>query len=258
MPRQLIVSCGTSQIDEKKLNKADLSFSAKRDIKDVKGNEVDDEAYNRFSRKDYANELILKLVSRWNVLPAIVGNDNNPFGAEISTLAKMQEEGIFDPSHDSVVILYSDTEKGSLCAGIVYHLLMESSWTVADARITLVRVTGLREDMGDQQRAAQAERSLCDCIRDSLRPNQSILVVTGGFKSVIPFFTAFALVYGVPMFYLFEASSNLRSIKPPRIKKPTLWQEWKQYFSSGAEPQDALSYILIAEDSETQFGAPLV
>jgi putative CRISPR-associated protein (TIGR02619 family) len=260
MPRHLIVSCGTSQIDERKLNNAALSSSAKRAIRDIQGNEVDDQAYKLFSGKDYTEELITKLVSRWHDLAALVGNDNNAFGAEISTLAKMQGEGIFDPHHDSLVILYSDTEKGALCAGIVYRLLMESSWNVSEGSIRLVRVQGLREDMGNQEQAAQAEYNLIDCIKQSLKRGQSILVVTGGFKSVIPFFTAFALYYNVPMFYLFETSKSLRCVMPPRIKEPTFWQKVKESFSSGSEPQDAVSRILKdrADDPETQYGAPLV
>lgn len=238
MSRHLIVSCGTSQIEKEGLlgrlslqqKTLDYCRGLENDHKPI-NEETPDVLDKRIEYKD----LIGNLVNKWNDLLRLIGTRNNPFGAEVSTLAKMKEENKFDPTSDSVVGLYSDTMGGAFCAAILRGLLIHSStWNMTPGCVTLKRVPELRED---PDKPEKAEENLCAYIVESLEEEKSVLVVTGGFKSGIPFFTTVALEYNVPMFYLFERSKNLRRLIPPaevqQVKDQNFWQRISGTLSSG-------------------------
>lgn len=262
MSRHLIVSCGTSQIEERKLKQVGLN----KTNRDWCAKLVEDHASINDETPDALNPQATILVSRlvaaekWNNLmkrekPKFIGSPNNPFGAEISTLAKMHQDGRFNPDNDTATLLYSDTKAGAFCVAVLRGLLThDDTWKMPLNRVMLpVRVPMLREEIAESD-AERAEENLCNCIvRARSKESENCLVVTGGFKSAIPFFATVALIFGDPMYSLFERSEALRCLNLPRevrdaLDSPEPGSRWKRaveaWKSEGASVAAGLRRIL--------------
>ncbi|MBD3181416.1 hypothetical protein GF312_03930 [Candidatus Poribacteria bacterium] len=152
-----------------------------------------------------------------------IGTDQNPFGAEISTLQKMKEEQAFDPEKDTVKLLYSGTRKGAFSAAILHNLLI-NVYELDSDRISGCCITELREDPADDNAAKEAEKKTQDHLLAARDDNfKNIYVMTGGFKSIIPTLTVCAITQGSPVFYLFERSKHLmRFTWPDAVKNTSL------------------------------------
>lgn len=240
MPRHLIVSCGTSQIDEKKLNL--LKYQRPELSSVISVTEHTPDAFN-----PEALALANKIAEVWGVWKNEIGKrPTNPLGAEIATLEMMQREKTFTPKEDTIGILYSETVNGAFCAAVLRKLLLsESIFGVSDLKINLVLIREMKEKSSD---ADKAEENLCKQILAHLKEGQNnSLVITGGFKSVIPFYTTIALYYGIPMYYLFEDSPHLRCLKPPaEIVQANQASEgfFKSLWSRTSSTERGLKYIL--------------
>jgi putative CRISPR-associated protein (TIGR02619 family) len=249
MAKHLIVSCGTSQIEKRKLDRLGLRSSTKRYCESLEDNRnsISDETVNDLAGQ--ATELITKLAERWNSLPNFIGKSYNPFGAEISTLWKMHQREKFNGSV-SVTLLFSDTMAGAFCAAVLKGLLTnKKTWGLSVSEIGLKRVRELREDFA---RPSEAEENLCQSILASLKRNKDrpdVLVVTGGFKSVIPFFTLIALKEGVDMYYLYEQSENLcclnlRAFVEDIPERRSFWQQLVSRLIESPDTPKGLRIIL--------------
>ena len=156
MSRNIIITCGTSQIEERKLKciidaalrgmsaqgmslqerrkerrKLDsLSDYAKR-LLEATGTGISEEYFrqvigeskeaggNPTEQEEHCQTLVNALVNQWPNIDNVIGTRHNPFGAEISTLARMEKQGprrydnpsefeppVFDPQQDEIVLLY--------------------------------------------------------------------------------------------------------------------------------------------------------
>lgn len=227
MPRHLIVSCGTSQIEKAIIHSRRLCLDsdAIRDIRSLRSTALNnDNELTNIANRSETRALIAALVNVWSRLNPEIGTDSNVFGAEVSTLARMKERGVvfagnevsvFDPSQDHVTIISTDTQNGAACAVVLKGLLTDNGAWSMNGRVEVARVAGLREGINDP---TEVEISLSRCIKQCIDHKvdfENISVVTGGYKSVIPFFTVMALLKGMPMYYLFEGEGTLRDFRLP-------------------------------------------
>ncbi|QQS46600.1 MAG: hypothetical protein IPM66_22320 [Acidobacteriota bacterium] len=247
MPRHLIVSCGTSQIDKNKLGSKGFKLPASliRDCSKLEFNKdlIDDNSIKSFASVSEVIQVRDSLIKCWGEMSDMAGKPNNPFGAELSTLEQMKKKGWFDPDNDSITVLYSDTKIGAYCAAIL-DAVLKQGWQM-DGRVYLKRILDWKEDPKD---AGESEKNLCQSVLASIKQHNNAnsdlyLVVTGGFKSMIPFFTLIALKKDLEMYYLFEDTANLRCIKIPatlKTKARTFWQEAAATFGIGSNNEERL------------------
>jgi putative CRISPR-associated protein (TIGR02619 family) len=219
MPRHLIVSCGTSQIDKlsKLGNKGiDDYINGANLPKDNFGSPNDSQVTSYLDGKiieQIANALTIK----WIDETSAIGKRHNRLGAEISTLWKMKtsDSMLFDSKNDFVTIFYSDTYRGAFVAALLKKLLQASpSFAMNAEHVAVQRVAGLK---GNTQTPTEGETNLAKmlyelCATCKKKDQDISLVVTGGYKSVIPLFTISSLLNGAPMHYLFEESDKLRTL----------------------------------------------
>ena len=72
---------------------------------------------------------------------------------------------------------------------------------------------------------------------------EDIFVMTGGFKSTIPILTVIALVYEIPVYYLFERSKELRPVDPQAtVQSSNRW--WQFRLLQWKRENDETSVIL--------------
>jgi len=240
--RNIIVTCGTSQVEAAKvayvLRKAREvrlpSWTAAREYLRNLQMTKSPAQWDTWWRNDpdacaYSQVFADVLAACWEQignLDDLIKNERNFFGAEISTLYKMFQESppVFNPRRDRLVLLYSDTQIGAFCVSILWRLLIhEQAWKMRGEQIAIERVPELREEPTDAQ---AAERELVQAILDNHQEDGcNAFVITGGFKSVIPIITVYALVYGDDLYYLFEKSTQLLKLTlPAEVHSPNgLW-----------------------------------
>ncbi len=250
--RNIIVTCGTSQLDlaRKKFEKlADkLQSDEKTPIAEETVKQIAEATFNDtkqlFQKEyDFLSETWTQLDKRvWSGSKA--ERDNNPFGAEVSSLVLMLKEWEphlsrygFDPQADRLTVLYSDTLTGAFCAALLCRLASEK-WEMGQVdwafkpkpvsppaiqqlgapRIRAIRVEGLSEEVADPQ---SVDNVFTDRIQDAMRPRSDVgadaIVYTGGFKFMIPIVTAFAIAHDVDLYYRYEKVYQIRKTHVPPI-----------------------------------------
>jgi len=224
-----IVTCGTSQIERKKLGVIGLSdFEADTLITNLEECQLDTMQDQAF---EYSlNSIVDSLLRRVQLLETTIGTDENPFGAEFSTLHVIMDQ---DHTGDrkAFSILSSDTGKGVFCARILQSLLIRH-YAIDPGEINILRVPGLKEDPNGQNEIENLMHNLLDKISDSLVNNNSrmvdnVIVMTGGFKSVIPCLTLVATLFGLEMVYLFEHSQHIQKLMPMiNLSEKKMRQKW--------------------------------
>ncbi len=260
MVRHLIVTCGTSQIEEKRIQKAREAALTGKSGKDKEVERKAWEKWQNYPKKlleategidnnaflqitgqaksaggqltedgQYCEVLLNGLIKKWSDMEKVVGTDSNPFGAEISTLYKMEKESLFTSAEDSVVLLYSDTLSGAFCAGMLYRL-MTGAYKMPPANVTPIRIPELREK---PRNVAAAEDNTRIALLEARKEDaENTFVMTGGFKSSIPILTVIALLWGDSIYYLFERSKELRHVNPQATAQSRWWQslisQWKK------------------------------
>ena len=261
MSRNLIVTCGTSQIEKRKLNciikqegrEAHRKLYPLKDyakkVLEATSEGISDNYFQQVIGKSEGNPteqakhcqtLVDALVNQWPNIDKVIGTRYNPFGAEISTLAKMAKQGprkrdnpsefeepVFNPQQDKIVLLYSDTLPGAFCAGIFYKLLTHSdTWSIPPNHVDAKRIAELREE---PRNVMEAEYNLCKALLGARKEQdeiQNLFVMTGGFKSIVPTLTVYALIYFDDIYYLFERSKELRRLNLPgevRLESKNRW-----------------------------------
>lgn len=224
-----IITCGTSQIERKKLEAVGLSDSeVDRLITDLEKCRPVAMLDQEFEHP--LNLIVDSLLRKEQLLQITIGTDDNPFGAEFSTLYM-----IMDPDHAGgrriFSILSSETGKGVFCARILQSLLIRR-YEIDPGDINILKVPGLKEDPQDQDEIESLMHNLLDKISDSLVNNSgrmadNVIVMTGGFKSVIPCLTLVATLFGLEMVYLFEHSRHIQKLMPMiNLKEKNIRQKW--------------------------------
>jgi putative CRISPR-associated protein (TIGR02619 family) len=232
MARHLIVTCGTSHIEQRKLVTLRLDRDPWYANLADDNRPIDDDRIKYWPEHRKFETVVEALQREWPRLRSFIRHPENPFGAEISTLAKMEEANEWSPAEDTITLLYSDTEAGAFCAAVVRYLL-EEKWGVPKANIEAKRVVGLKEE---PENAIIAEKNFSEAVKEAMKEGHTnVIVMTGGFKSVVPCLTIYALLFGIEMFYLFERSDQLQRIHLPVEKVPlSLWQVVRQQWRSKA------------------------
>jgi len=149
---------------------------------------------------------------------------NNPFGAELSTLIRMEADGKWTPDQDSITLLTSDTQVGMWCGKAINIALTG----IYDIEVQLRKIIGLKEDF---ESGKNASISLVDALRCNLKPTdkwKNVFMITGGFKSLLPVMTVAAMLYGFSLVYLYEKSTYLQQeilVDLTDHKKMEKWQK---------------------------------
>lgn len=249
MASHIIITCGTSQLDRHKLTGSD---SLGLNLHAIGFEELS----CQFNLREETNEGIswlrnqevectLQSISQalCNILQTTnamdwIGRQQNPIGAELSTLmvlfqeatryqtaaANSTEEMIENPhsvffqderirpTNNRFHLICSHTFAGMFSAGVIKAVVECVEWGTA----TVIPVPGLCENPKHPELALQhfAEKiieTLSNTGKEDEHPDMPVfLAITGGFKSVIPCATVASLVYCIPMIYLFEESSKLQ------------------------------------------------
>lgn len=218
------VTVGTSQ-----LNKTFLLDASKKRILDSLLRESTADAYDATSELNGVFQERLR--QHWkNATPAFLypPEVKNPFGAEITTLWHMlrRDNAPFPlPRNDRFYVLTSDTMAGIL-AGRVLTDFLQFCWSVPNESIQMHPVHNLNTNPGTELDATGALHEFANLLVAAL--NHSVanapvkpaparhFVMTGGFKSLVPILTWFALAYSIPLTYLFEESEcPVRELRLP-------------------------------------------
>ena len=250
LSRNIIVTCGTSQIESKYATRAlpisetqieTLKQSAVR-LSDDSIAQVADSKFEDRKTQQLFNEVYGKLSDRWDQLDARVWMNpsqrrTNLFGAELSSLVLMRKQHDYDlgrygfwEASDRLTVLFSDTLPGVFSAALLCKLASER-WNMGAVnwafrpdgpqpahppRLRAIRVPGLFEDVEDPK---AMDGELVKRLRDAMLPRSSVcddaIVFTGGFKFMIPILTAFALAHGIKLYYRYEKVYDIRSTVVP-------------------------------------------
>ena len=112
---------------------------------------------------------------------------------------------------DIVTLLVTETDSGMTCAARLTDVISE----FLGCRTAFVVIKGLQVE--DEVRfSRQGISNLYEAIGDLRRrhPGETILNVTGGFKSVVPYMTLYGILNGLNVAYLFERSDRLIHLPP--------------------------------------------
>lgn len=284
MKTNLIIPCGTSQLEKLLGMEPPLSCSPNTQSKT-------EEAFTRqldVNPGDYlANrqvngaieEIVTSLVNEFPNRhkkvpePEYIQDDwwlDNPFGSELSTLIRMEEELNLDPEKRSevpphrFVLLASETPAGLIARRVLQRVLTdERAYKLKSIKpegnerpdtqpgVKEELVVGLTEVPNNPK---QAEMSLVERIRCNLLPFDSgwrnLFLVTGGFKSILPCLTMLSLLYGIEMVYLFEHSPQVQRfqlVEADTAQEKEVWrQEWLKLRKDGKlKPSGCLETIFL-------------
>ncbi len=124
----------------------------------------------------------------------------------------------------------SDTDKGRLCADVLAKLL--KSEIGCETKVTVIE--GLQVDNPNMFRNRGVVNFLeyFLSVRKKRRYTHDIIMnLTGGFKSIVPYSTIVAMVFGIPVFYVFEFSEQLIELPPLPISLDfTLMKKYQERF----------------------------
>jgi hypothetical protein len=162
----------------------------------------------------------------------------------------------WSPAEDQAILLASQTGSG-MFAALILKLVLVELWGMPETSIKLQMIYGLKDR---PEHVDTVMEELAKCIKDNLihtdRKNvktpsaHNILVMSGGFKSVIPCLTVFSMIYGLEMVYMFEFSRHLQSLHPVyNYEDPDslkVWRKtWRQMAKQGWAGQ-ASSFLRVA------------
>lgn len=226
MARNIIVTCGTSQIEGEKLDiisRYVISRYAKRgfcdraeNIRKASKEGIKDACFRDFideTTKDgaYCKEMADILAAQWHAIDECIGKKGNPFGAEIYTLCllgkQFDAQGYpLDAREDRVVLLYSQTEPGAFCAAIFHHLICQKM-EFAPFAITPKLLKGVTEDPAEPEVALQY---IVHHAADSYESGfENLFIVTGGYKYMTDTVGLVAQLANLPHYYMFELSESV-------------------------------------------------
>jgi len=220
MNQQYIITCGTSQIEAEKIEIFRKNDQIRPFLTSSLGEyplilDKKDKPQKEYEKhfKIMNNLLALKkgLSALWGNRKDYLQRDENPFGAELSTLIALENDEITLQEGDRVVLLASDTYPGFWCAILAAEMVCEK-YSGVEAEIEIVR--NLEDHPVNPE---EGILFLVDTIhqlitRESNGLLKTRLLITGGYKSIIPHLTMMAFLYALEMIYLYENSDCLVKI----------------------------------------------
>jgi putative CRISPR-associated protein (TIGR02619 family) len=267
MMNKFIVTCGTSQLDRMTIDNLGEGVLAKfgiRGLDDLLDNPDSSEVPKTFY--EWVEEVVIPASEKiWaddlKKLTDLIGTRNNPLGAELSTMHKLmvRDDGVkWAPTEDELIVISSDTARGKSAAALV-KALFAAIYHVPAGKIEIVVVQGLNEN----PRKGEIDRALdnfANVLLDSMNlscnselqlghnkdSEHYAIVMSGGFKSVIPCLTLASYFFGIELVYLFETSAELQTLQPnidlSSDKKIKFWQGvWEELSNQGFANQP--SYV---------------
>lgn len=232
-----IITCGTSQLDYDRIGAAFPSGSNAFD-RWVEKNKNEDQSESP-EMETIACELKDDFDQRRPGIP-------NSLGAELSTLKLLRQEQKLDNSEkEKFTVLASDSNKGQLAAEILTKTLVKAGFE--GCRVTV-------RDLDENPENSKVNPAMCSLVDNLYMSLQSgdinKLIITGGFKSILPCTTLFATLNGLEMYYLFEESNFLQSLQPTgeSLKNPKIrhkWiKEWRKLLSNETKNTNSWLYLL--------------
>ncbi len=270
MPNNIIITCGVSQFDIGKLS--DLNLKSEVGRSGINDDASEEEEYWKSTEVQKIAEKFSSALFRYSKEPEkFLGEKNNPFGAEASTLIamKVDKRNQWDPGTDHFVILASHTRKGLVCAAILKQVLIDC-FKVKMENINIKMVRDLKNTPTDDTKALA---NLADIITKKLIEDKTdshwknIFVMTGGYKSTIPCLSLFSILYGTKLVYLFDEqnSKKVQELHPwiDFSDKDTItyWTKVFNEFVKTHQDENANDYFLVTlrfrlENKEKSFFYP--
>jgi len=268
---KLIITCGTSQLEKKVIENLDKAVLDSFNNLGIDNNL--DDALEFFPESiDFSKpDLIGSTINRWireaveafkivqlETLGALIGTPENPLGAELTTLHKIKERtsGVqWNPAEDQIILISSETLKGISAAFYVARLLTVI-YDVPYENILIDMVLGLDENPLDVDTAlcnfATMLLKHMDVEQDRGRCEKYMLVMSGGFKSVIPCMSFVSFLFGIELIYIFEASDKLQSLNPSinlqADKDRKFWQNvWQDLEQRGFVNQASCFHVVLSQ-----------
>lgn len=260
MTQNIIITCGTSQLDDEKTGIIGTDLRTDLERWDNRGSQPSDETWT--AHQGLLNYFLNHLHEEEQWIHCRENGHNNPYGAEIATLVKLQDRGGgagWDPAQDRLVILSSQTCKGYISARLLRELLI--SQFHAENVVGPVIVEGLKELPESERAADNALLGFAETVKTYIDPNnpgrppnsRDLFVATGGFKAVLPCLSLYSLIMGIEMVYLFEQSNYLHTLYPPinfNRQQKEQWQgafiELRRMIPEGERNRSMLEVILSA------------
>lgn len=205
MAKHLIVTCGTSQLEKLPVVADALPRGEVITTIDLALDD-DDLPPPDYWKKRIQEQVVIVyanlFANKWEQRENWVLNRDNPFGAELSTLILMEHDGHWTPEEDTIHLISSETRPGETAAAVI-ALILQLAAGVPKNKIKILVAGGVRENTDSPD---DAQRSLTGCItRDALQENtENCLLISGGFKSMLPAMTLTAFIFGLRMYYLYE------------------------------------------------------
>jgi len=220
--RNLLVTCGTSQISPLKFKSDGMDEELKSYITDLKSslqgslpllNDLDQLPV--LEKAEHISRVVLKYWDRRHELKGL----SSIFGAEISTLASMEAKGddfYWNPETDHITLIATQSITG-LFAALAVQKIISSGWKVPNDQISIRMVEDLNENPKDLD---QAMYNLAYHIGESLKESsvndkwENRFIASGGFKSIMPCLTLFSFLFGIKLIYTYEFSDVLQALHP--------------------------------------------
>jgi putative CRISPR-associated protein (TIGR02619 family) len=230
MPNTLIIPCGTSQIDKEKLSIIEVDAITQQVVDNTeKPLECREDIYLLKDTVSSSIDVITNKLGNYHLqrhelVPFPYRDDwyeLNPYGAELSTLIRLENNNqnqiesnrLWNIKEDQIVLLASETRAGLLSRRVIEEYLCKFYQTPVPVEKTIFE---LKEY---QNYPLTAMKNLVKAVCTSLiastaaNGNSNFILITGGFKSVIPCLTMIALMYGLELIYLFEKSTNIERMR---------------------------------------------
>ncbi len=136
-------------------------------------------------------------------ISSLTEEDIKTSSAELSTLLK--DTALQPTDHDKVLLVHTETEMGQACAESIQSILKRKSIATC-----LHKVDGLseaRQDRFFQQGLPNLLDFLHRKIEEARKEGRDVILVpTGGYKAIIPYFVIAGILYDCPCIYVYEDS----------------------------------------------------
>jgi putative CRISPR-associated protein (TIGR02619 family) len=190
-----IVSVGTSLIGWCNHNKKDrIPFKNGIPIKETDWREGSDNGY------DYRGTLMSLCLNK---------NERSIASAELSSLLK---DDILKPkSGDSIFLVHTNTLMATACAEFINKEMVKQGYQ----HIELKPLHGMSDVSGSdfyKKGLPNLIHTLVELINNA-QP-EFVLVPTGGYKAIIPYFVLIGILYKIPCRYIYEDSNNVIELPP--------------------------------------------
>ncbi|MDR4497182.1 MAG: putative CRISPR-associated protein [Candidatus Scalindua sp.] len=215
MQKLIITMCGTSALFErsnwKEGGRGRVWGSHEKLISALENEVINKESEEYHYQKERAVKALQENLNRYyeNAEKGL-----NTLSAELASLLAMEKDKEIGPltPDDKIILFYSDTIDGRLCAETNKEVIEKSEmlkerWKVGG----IIKIDELQTKNG----AAFVQNGLKSLVnkilqlKDSASNNQLILNITGGYKGTIPILSKLSMDLKVPLIYLFESSHEI-------------------------------------------------